>query len=388
MTPDPGVIEVNVHPALDWEELVDITTSVYEDARLSRLGTEKFDLDGSHTGTGGGNHVVLGGRTPADSPFLRRPDLLREPRGLLAQPSVAVVFALGHVHRPDEPGTAGRRRPPRFDVRACTSRSSRFRRAATVRRGSWTGCSGICWSTARATRTARSSASTSCSRPTRLPAAWAWWSSGRFEMPPHARMSLAQQVLLRAWWRGSGNSRIARGWCIGTRRCTTASCCPTSCGSTSKTWSRRRRPAGFELDMSWFAPHFEFRFPVIGELTERSIRVELRKAIEPWYVLGEEPAGGFTARYVDSSRRAAASEGRGHDRPTAHRDLQRPEGAAPSDRHPRRICRRRPVSGLAAARVAFTRRFRSIRRWYSIWSTPGRAVRWAAAPITWATRAG
>ena len=77
VTPDPGVIEVNVHPAHHWDELVDITTSVYEDARLSRLGTEKFDLDGTHTGTGGGNHVVLGGKTPGDSPFVRRPDLLR-----------------------------------------------------------------------------------------------------------------------------------------------------------------------------------------------------------------------------------------------------------------------------------------------------------------------
>ena len=300
VTPDPGVIEVNIHPANDWKELVSNTHAVYEEARLSRLATEKFMLDGRHTGTGGGNHVTIGGATPADSPILRRPDLLQS---LVTywqhHPGLSYLFS-GLFIGPTS-------QAPRVDE----ARDDSLYELEIAFQQIPQGETASPWIVDRLLRNLLIDVSGNTHRsefcidklysPDSVSGRLGLVEFRAFEMPPHARMSMVQMLLLR--------SLIARFWKQPYRRK------PVYWGTQLHdrfmlphyVWQDIRdvicdlQTSGYPLKLEWFAPFQEFRFPHIGSITKDDIELEIRTAIEPWHVLGEEVTAQGTSRFVDSA---------------------------------------------------------------------------------------
>ncbi len=302
VTPDPGVIEVNIHPAKTWKELTTNYEKLFQQARLARLGTEKFMTDGRHTGTGGGNHVTIGSSKAADSPLLRRPDLLKS---LITywqhHPGLSYMFSGAFIGPTSQ--------APRFDE----GRDDRLYEMEIALSQIPEPGKGYVpfWLTDRLLRnllvdlTGNTHRAEFCIDKLYSPDS----ASGRlgilefraFDMPPHYRMCMMQLLLIRAlvamFWQKPYKGKLIR-W--GTEL-HDRFLLPHYCFDDIKEVCADLTEFGYPFMPEWFAPYYEFRFPRHGSTQIGDIEMEIRMAIEPWHVLGEESSNQGTARYVDSS---------------------------------------------------------------------------------------
>jgi uncharacterized protein (DUF2126 family) len=299
VTPDPGVLEVNLPPASNWDELEQINALLFEEAHHNRLTAEKFAYDGSHIATGGGSHIVIGGATVLDSPFLRRPDLLRS---MLAfwqnHPSLSYLFSGMYVGPTSQsPRMDEARMDALYELELAFSNSPARDCPPTTMDGLFRNL--------LVDVTGNSHRAEFCIDKLYPP-------EGRglrlgllelraFEMAPHVRMGLIEMLLIRAlvcmfWKRPFKGGLVRWGTALHDRFML-----PHFVRRDFSDVLGYLRESDYNFEEEWFAAQIEFRFPKIGSIAVEGVELELREALEPWNVLAEETSSGRTVRAVDSS---------------------------------------------------------------------------------------